>query len=81
MGTGFFKPNISTMVGELYRDGDSRRDGGFSLFYAGINLGAFLGAMFVSPLVRVYVELGYLRTSPLECCLWFSCNRDVGKFD
>ena len=43
IGTGFFKPNISTMVGELYRDDDNRRDAGFSLFYAGINLGAFLG--------------------------------------
>ncbi len=43
IGTGFFKPNISTMVGTLYREGDGRRDGGFSLFYAGINLGALLG--------------------------------------
>ncbi|UFK98032.1 peptide MFS transporter [Kaistella faecalis] len=43
VGTGFFKPNISTMVGKLYRAGDSRTDAGFSLFYAGINLGALLG--------------------------------------
>jgi proton-dependent oligopeptide transporter, POT family len=43
IGTGFFKPNISTMVGQLYRDGDIRTDAGFSLFYAGINLGALLG--------------------------------------
>ena len=43
IGTGFFKPNISTMVGELYRPGDTRRDAGFSLFYAGINLGALFG--------------------------------------
>ncbi|ROI10636.1 MFS transporter [Chryseobacterium sp. H3056] len=43
VGTGFFKPNISTMVGKLYRPGDSRTDAGFSLFYAGINLGALLG--------------------------------------
>ena len=43
IGTGFFKPNISTMVGRLYKDDDSRRDAGFSLFYAGINLGALLG--------------------------------------
>jgi proton-dependent oligopeptide transporter, POT family len=43
VGTGFFKPNISSMVGQLYRDGDIRRDAGFSLFYAGINLGALLG--------------------------------------
>ena len=43
VGTGFFKPNISTMVGKLYKSDDSRRDAGFSLFYAGINLGALLG--------------------------------------
>ena len=43
VGTGFFKPNISTMVGKLYKSDDSRTDAGFSLFYAGINLGALLG--------------------------------------
>lgn len=43
IGTGFFKPNISTMVGQLYKEGDPRRDAGFSLFYAGINFGALLG--------------------------------------
>jgi len=43
IGTGFFKPNISTMVGQLYKENDVRRDAGFSLFYAGINIGALLG--------------------------------------
>ena len=43
VGTGFFKPNISTMVGTLYHEGDPRRDAGFSLFYSGINIGALLG--------------------------------------
>lgn len=43
IGTGFFKPNISSMVGELYKEGDPRRDAGFSLFYSGINIGALLG--------------------------------------
>jgi proton-dependent oligopeptide transporter, POT family len=43
VGTGFFKPNISTMVGCLYKEGDNRTDAGFSLFYAGVNLGALLG--------------------------------------
>ena len=46
VGNGFFKPNISTMVGGLYRPGDGRREGAFTFFYMGINLGAFL-----SPLV------------------------------
>lgn len=45
VGTGFFKPNISTMVGDLYKQGDSRRDAGFGLFYTGINLGALLGGI------------------------------------
>lgn len=45
VGTGFFKPNISTMVGELYHTGDTRRDAGFGLFYSGINIGALLGGM------------------------------------
>ena len=43
IGTGLLKPNISTLVGGLYEPGDERRDAGFSLFYMGINLGAFLG--------------------------------------
>lgn len=43
VGTGFFKPNISTMVGSLYKGNDPRRDAGFSLFYAGINIGGLLG--------------------------------------
>jgi proton-dependent oligopeptide transporter, POT family len=46
VGTGFFKPNISSMVGKLYSDNDDRRDAGFSLFYAGVNLGAILGGYF-----------------------------------
>ena len=45
IGTGFFKPNISSMVGQLYNQGDPRRDAGFSLFYSGINIGAFLGGI------------------------------------
>ena len=45
MGVGFLKPNISTIVGRLYADGDPRRDSGFTLFYMGINLGAFASAL------------------------------------
>jgi len=43
VGNGFFKPNISTMVGELYQKGDRRRDAGFTIFYMGINTGSILG--------------------------------------
>ena len=45
VGNGFFKPNISSMVGALYADNDPRRDGGFTIFYMGINLGAFLAPL------------------------------------
>ena len=45
LGTGLLKPNISAAVGELYRPGDPRRDGGFTIFYMGINVGAFLGPL------------------------------------
>jgi POT family proton-dependent oligopeptide transporter len=50
IGTGLLKPNISAIVGELYPEGGARRDAGFSIFYMGINLGAF-----VSPLVCGYL--------------------------
>ena len=43
IGTGLLKPNVSALVGSLYEEGDARRDAGFSIFYMGINLGAFLG--------------------------------------
>ncbi|MES2703555.1 MAG: peptide MFS transporter [Bacteroidota bacterium] len=49
-GNGFFKPNISTMVGQLYRDGDKRKDAAYTIFYMGINAGAFL-----APLVCGYL--------------------------
>src|SRR6476620_3536020 len=46
VGNGFFKPNISTIVGTLYEQGDRRRDAGFTIFYMGINLGSVLGQFF-----------------------------------
>ena len=45
IGTGFFKPNVSTIVGQLYETHDPRRDAGFTTFYMGINLGALLGTL------------------------------------
>jgi proton-dependent oligopeptide transporter, POT family len=50
VGNGFFKPNISTMVGTLYPQGDPRRDGAYTIFYMGINLGAFLAPLVCGPL-------------------------------
>src|SRR6478752_594581 len=54
IGTGFFKPNISSMVGDLYQEGDSRRDAGFGLFYSGINIGALLGGFLCVYLGKFY---------------------------
>lgn len=45
IGNGFFKPNISSMIGRFYPDGDPRRDGAFTIFYMGINIGAFLAPL------------------------------------
>lgn len=45
IGNGFFKPNISSMVGQLYKDSDIRKDGAYTIFYMGINCGAFLGIL------------------------------------
>ncbi len=47
LGVGMLKPNISTMVGGLYKEGDIRRDKGFTIFYIGINIGAFLSSLIV----------------------------------
>ncbi|MES2669336.1 MAG: peptide MFS transporter [Pseudomonadota bacterium] len=48
VGVGFLKPNISTIVGRLYSDTDPRRDSGFTIFYMGINVGAFLSSLIVA---------------------------------
>lgn len=53
-GVGCLKPNISTMVGGLYKQGDERRDMGFTIFYIGINLGAFLSALLVGYIGEKY---------------------------
>jgi POT family proton-dependent oligopeptide transporter len=58
VGTGFFKPNISSMVGQLYKEYDPRRDAGFSFFYMGVNLGALIG--------------GYICIAVAEGSLWQS---------
>jgi proton-dependent oligopeptide transporter, POT family len=54
LGNGFFKPNISTMVGKMYRQGDPRRDRAFTIFYMGINLGAGL-----SPILCGYLRVNF----------------------
>lgn len=54
VGVGFLKANISTTVGALYAEGDPRRDGGFTIFYMGINLGAFLATLACGYLGQTY---------------------------
>lgn len=54
IGTGFFKPNVSSMVGELYHENDPRRDAGYGMFYAGINIGGLLGGALCIYLGKYY---------------------------
>lgn len=54
MGVGFLKPNVSTIVGQLYKDRDPRRDSGFQLYYFGINLGSFWAAIVCGSLGQTY---------------------------
>jgi proton-dependent oligopeptide transporter, POT family len=61
IGNGFFKPNISTLVGRLYAQGDARRDAAFTIFYMGINLGAFL-----APLVCGYLAEDLFATKAAD---------------
>ena len=53
-GVGLLKPNISTLVGQLYKENDERRDQGFTIFYIGINFGAFFSSLIVGYVGEVY---------------------------
>ena len=66
LGNGFFKPNISTMVGNLYPQNDPRRDGAYTIFYVGINLGAFLAPL----VVRCPRPRSKNLRLPLRVCRW-----------
>lgn len=54
IGNGFFKPNISSIVGQLYPEGSDLKDSGYTIFYQGINIGAFLGALICGYLAETY---------------------------
>ncbi|ODN43573.1 POT-type proton-dependent oligopeptide transporter [Piscirickettsia litoralis] len=54
IANGFLKPNVSSIVGDLYEKNDPRRDGGFTLFYMGINIGALIPPIFAGDLVHHY---------------------------
>jgi len=59
IGTGLLKPNVSTVVGDLYPEGGARRDAGFSVFYMGINLGAILGPLACSSIGEGFTLFGF----------------------
>ncbi|WP_417943201.1 peptide MFS transporter [Flavobacterium sp. RS13.1] len=64
IGTGFFKPNVSSMVGELYKEEDGRRDAGYGMFYAGINVGGLFGGALCVYLGKYYSwELCFLSAA------------------
>ncbi len=88
IGNGFFKPNISTMVGSLYADGDRRRDAGFTIFYMGINAGS-LFSQILCPLLAVgmgsWGGLGWWAGFGLAATgmavSWMLIHFDGGKLD
>ena len=68
IGNGFFKPNISTMVGQLYPEGDRRIDAAFTIFYMGINLGAFIAPLICSSLGDTGVPADFKWGFLAACC-------------
>jgi proton-dependent oligopeptide transporter, POT family len=80
IGNGFFKPNISTMVGELYGPGDGRKDAGFTIFYMGINLGALLSQM-LCPILADSVGwwAGFLLAALGMVLSWAQIQFDGGR--
>src|SRR5215475_13917597 len=66
LGTGLLKPNISAMVGQLYSPDDARRDAGFSIFYMGINLGAFLSPLVTGFLAQHRLFKGFLSALGMD---------------
>lgn len=82
VGNGFFKPNISTMVGELYAQGDKRRDAGFTIFYMGINLGSLFSQLlcpFLAVAVGWWAGFGLAAIGMLAS--WTLIQFDGGKLD
>lgn len=82
IGNGFFKPNISTIVGSLYQQGDRRRDAGFTIFYMGINLGS-LGSQILCPLLATTYGwwAGFLLAALGMLFSWALIQFDGGKLD
>ncbi len=80
IGNGFFKPNISTIVGTLYDQGDRRRDAGFTMFYMGINLGSLISQFFCPILAQtVGFWAGFLLAAIGMACSWMLFQFDGGR--
>jgi proton-dependent oligopeptide transporter, POT family len=80
MGVGFLKPNISTIVGQLYRDRDARRDSGFQLYYFGINMGSFWAAIlcgWLGETVGWWAGFGLAGLGMLAGLLWFLLGKKL----
>lgn len=80
IGNGYFKANISTIVGKLYKDGDARRDSGFTIFYIGINIGALLATTVVAYVGETYGfhwGFGLAGVGMLAGILIFYLNRET----
>lgn len=86
-GNGLFKPNISTMVGDLYQEGDNRRDGAFTIFYMGINLGALLAGVIAGSVTDefgwksgfIVAGIGMLISLVMQMTLAQSWLGDIGR--
>jgi len=72
-GNGLFKPNISTMVGKLYSQADDRRDSGFTIFYMGINAGAF-----IAPILTGWMAEQWLGTPEMPAYKWVFIASGIG---
>jgi POT family proton-dependent oligopeptide transporter len=80
IGNGFFKPNISTIVGTLYEEGDRRRDAGFTIFYMGINLGSLISQFFCPLLAdKVGWWAGFGLAALGMACSWALFQFDGGR--
>ncbi|QMW21527.1 peptide MFS transporter [Sandaracinobacteroides saxicola] len=82
IGNGFFKPNISTIVGSLYAADDPRRDGGFTIFYMGINLGSII-SQFFCPLLAIWYgyEAGFALAAVGMFIAWALFQFDGGRLN
>lgn len=66
IGNGLFKPNIATLVGKLYKDGDDRRDAAFSYFYMGVNIGALISPILVATISDIWFAKPVINAEGVE---------------